>query len=202
MRKPIDTVEGCMSPSKGMLSLVLLARLTLLVGPLPCLQVGGAREALRITRPYVGELYAAENKNQRTEEGLPSDEYPIYSAAINQLYDKVYEKRIKLLVMADQTEDKEYLKRRFRIRIAYSLVSKNELDALLYGPYKDAFFKRYRNSPGYIVLSGISLNATKSEAKLNIAVECGFLCGTGWYFRLTKSERTWTVQEAKVSWQK
>lgn len=144
--------------------------------------------------------------NQRPplkKEASVSERDAIYSAAINYLYDKVYAKRgVELIVFSDETEDQQKLKRQLNLRTKYALAPKRSLDALLYNPDKDAFFNRYKTAPGYMVLSGISFNENDSQAKLNIGLECGFLCGIGWYFKLSKADGTWAVEEQKVSWQK
>lgn len=129
--------------------------------------------------------------------------YAVYSAALAHLYHKVYRERgVELIVISDQTEDQQRLKRDFTLTTNYALASERDLDALLYSQDQNAFFNRYETAPGYMVLSAISFNADESQAKLNIGLECGFLCGIGWYFRLSKSGVTWTVEENKVTWQK
>lgn len=166
---------------------------------IPLLTEGISSQVLQQSNTLTGMV------NQRTplrKEASVSERHAIYSAAINYLFDKVYAKRgVELIVFSDETEDQQKLKRKLNLRTKYALAPKRSLDAL-YNQDKDAFFNRYKTAPGYMVLSGISFNENDSQAKLNIGLECGLLCGIGWYFKLSKADGTWTVQEQKVSWQK
>lgn len=143
------------------------------------------------------------NEQIPPKQEVSAQRYAVYSTAIAHLYDKVYgERGVELIVISDQTEDQQRLKPEFTLTTNYALASKSDLDALLYNQDKNAFFNRYETAPGYMVLSPISFNADESQAKLSIGLECGFLCGIGWYFRLSKSGLTWSVEEHKVTWQK
>jgi len=137
-------------------------------------------------------------------QGAPlSERNAIYSAAINYLYDKVYPTAgVKLIVISNKTDDQQELKPQLNLKTKYELASKNVLDDLLYNQDKDAFSRRYKTAPGYMVLSGISISADGSQAELTIDLECGFLCGTGRYFSLARAGGKWAVKEQKVTWQK
>lgn len=137
-----------------------------------------------------------------TKQAAVPERYVIYSAALNYLYENVYKKSgVKLIVISDETEDQQKLKRQLNLRTNYVLVTKSSLDALLLNQNKNAFSNQYKTAPGYMLLSAISFQG-ETQAKLNIELACGFLCGIGWYFKLSKKDGTWTVDEQKLSWQK
>jgi hypothetical protein len=123
----------------------------------------------------------------------------VYSAAINQLW---AEDKIKLIVIVNQTEKHLRLKPAFTLSKSYVLAGKEELDSLLYNADRQAFTRQYPDSPGYIILSEINYNDEATEAMLGIDQECGFLCGVGWYLRLSKKDGRWVVKEKEITWQK
>ncbi|HJP95846.1 MAG TPA: hypothetical protein VJ843_00585 [Candidatus Saccharimonadales bacterium] len=140
-----------------------------------------------------------QNQSISTQQGqLTPDDYAVYSAAINHLYVK---DRIKLIVILDQTKEKQPLDAQFDLKVRYVFEKKDNLDPLLYNPDNKAFSEKYPDSPGYIRLSEICFNSQLNKAGVMIERYCGLLCAEGIYVKLEKKGGVWVVVGKEISWQ-
>src|SRR5215217_7791371 len=85
------------------------------------------------------------------------------------------------------------LKESFQLNIKYVLVDKKEIEKIFNGGRWEEFYKRYRDSGGFISLSRPGFNPAMNQALVYIAHACGGLCGTGHYVLLEKSVDGWKV---------
>lgn len=99
-------------------------------------------------------------------------------------------------------------KRTFDIDLEYSLLSVNDHDSIFDrrdnfdGFQKNwvNFYEKFPDSGGYISLSNVGFNKAEDQALVYFVHWCGGLCGTGAYILLKKVERSWSVDEAGLTW--
>jgi hypothetical protein len=63
----------------------------------------------------------------------------------------------------------------------------------------EGFYQRYPNSGGWIELSAVGFNATKTVAVVYMGHHCGSLCGGGGFHVLEKKNGQWVPLEWKGS---
>jgi len=80
----------------------------------------------------------------------------------------------------------------------YTLVPRKEIMAFFTkGPESwQGFYRRYPDSGGYIEMSAVGFNASRTRAMVYIAHYCGGLCGGGAHHLLEKVDGSW--REAKA----
>ena len=99
------------------------------------------------------------------------------------------------------------LKRKFRQKLPYTLISNEELDAFFSDKNPDwmdkkwkRFYEKYPGSHGYISFSNIGFNKAKDRALVYFVHWCMALCGTGHYISLSKQNDRWDVLEHARIW--
>lgn len=87
---------------------------------------------------------------------------------------------------------------------AYRLVPADELKFLFSREGAEdgwtQFYRRYRRSMGYLVLSRPGFNRDRNPALVHVGLNCGGLCGFGQYVLLEKEKGSWRVRETAQTW--
>lgn len=91
--------------------------------------------------------------------------------------------------------------RSFHLPVAYELVDKTEIDAVLKqdGWWKD-FYKKYPNSQGILSFSRVGFSPDGKQAIFYASNGCGGKCGTGTYVIMEKVDSGWKVAKEILFW--
>lgn len=84
------------------------------------------------------------------------------------------------------------LQRQFQIEKPYEIVSANTIEILFKEDGWDAFYKRYPESGGYVILSAVGFNQEKTRAIVYTGSSCGSLCGRWSLHLMEKIGGKWT----------
>lgn len=86
---------------------------------------------------------------------------------------------------------------------AYEIIAQGEIDKLFGkgggGGWKK-FYKQHPKSAGFWQFSRPGYNSTRDEALLFVGHHCGWLCGTGHLYLLSKQDGQWTVKNRLMLW--
>jgi hypothetical protein len=91
------------------------------------------------------------------------------------------------------------LQRKINVEVPYQLIMADELRSAMQTADWEGFFQRYPNSGGWIELSAVGFNATKTVAVVYMGHHCGSLCGGGGFHVLEKKNGQWVPLEWKGS---
>jgi hypothetical protein len=107
-----------------------------------------------------------------------------------------------------KNEKSELLERRLDLKTPYVLVSKDELDAMLYQKVGDPkvgvlvfmggwarFYERYPGAHGLINFSRVGFDSKKQQALVYVAVQHDYLGGSSRLLVLSKGDKSWEVQK-------
>ena len=87
------------------------------------------------------------------------------------------------------------LQRNFEIEKPYELISDEEIATIFSSRFSDsgwsAFYERHPDSGGWIELSAVGFNSSKTIAVVYAGHHCDLLCGGGTYHILQKVNRRW-----------
>lgn len=100
------------------------------------------------------------------------------------------------------------LSRCFDIKLKYSLISSSDFSNVFSQGddtnHRDEewtkFYQKFPMSGGYVSLSNAGFDKTMTHALVYMVHWCGFVCGTGHYIYLQKSDSGWTVKLAPMMW--
>jgi hypothetical protein len=101
---------------------------------------------------------------------------------------------------AEQNSRPRTLEAGFDVGPDYMLVPSKEIEAEFIGAKPgdwSTFYVHYPNSGGFIELSAVSFDSTKTRAIVYGAHHCGGLCGKGAYHLMEKADEQW--HEAKIN---
>jgi hypothetical protein len=91
------------------------------------------------------------------------------------------------------------LQRKINVEVPYQLIMADELRSAMQTADWEGFYQRYPNSGGWIELSAVGFNATKTVAVVYMGHHCGSLCGGGGFHVLEKKNGQWVPLEWKGS---
>jgi len=94
-----------------------------------------------------------------------------------------------------QNGQKWLLQRRFDIGTPYEMVPSGEIDTIFKTEGADGwktYYERHPNSGGWIELSAVGFNPSKTIAVVYASHSCGWLCGAGEFHILQKVDGKWT----------
>lgn len=100
------------------------------------------------------------------------------------------------------------LERRFDLKVPYVLVTSDELHAI-FGPDASGqfgmggwtgFYKQYPGAVGILGLSRVGLSSKKDQALVYVEIQKNLLGGSGRFFVLSRTDKTWEVQKQVVMW--
>lgn len=91
------------------------------------------------------------------------------------------------------------LQRKINVEVPYQLIMADELRSAMQTADWEGFFQRYPKSGGWIELSAVGFNATKTVAVVYMGHHCGSLCGGGGFHVLEKKNGQWVPLEWKGS---
>jgi len=95
------------------------------------------------------------------------------------------------------------LEPRFSLPVKQSLISERQLDHY-FGEHRRGqwreFDKRHPNSFGYVRLSRVGFNPEHNRALLYADLDCGNLCGEGYYVLVAKNGPAWSVVYTDGLW--
>jgi len=60
----------------------------------------------------------------------------------------------------------------------------------------EIFNKKYSNANGFISVSRVGFNKSKTQALIAVSHSCGWRCGEGSYKLLTKKNNTWEIEKS------
>lgn len=83
------------------------------------------------------------------------------------------------------------LQRKFQTEKPYEIVSSETIATLFKQDGWDAFYKRYPGSGGYVIVSAVGFNKSKSQAMVYTGSSCGGLCGRWSFHLLEKIDGNW-----------
>ena len=83
------------------------------------------------------------------------------------------------------------LQREFQSEKPYELVSSDTIKAVFNEYSWDAFYRRYPDSGGYVIMSAVGFNSDKSLALVYMGSACGGLCGQWSFHVLEKINGKW-----------
>ena len=92
------------------------------------------------------------------------------------------------------------LQRKFEIAKPYEMVSKEEIDSTFKTVGSEGwktFYERHPDSGGWIELSAVGFNSSKTIAVVYAGHSCGGLCGGGTFHILQKVNGTWITLQLK-----
>ena len=103
------------------------------------------------------------------------------------------------------------LEEKFQLKVPIVLISATERDRIFLvadagkketpnSKGLDEFHRLYPKSQGFMTLSRIGFNPTKTQALLYIGNLCGGLCGTGQLFLLVREANSWKIQYVATLW--
>ncbi len=103
------------------------------------------------------------------------------------------------------------LENKFSLKVSVVLISEVERDRIFLvskGGKKgspnpkglDEFHRLYPNCQGFMTLSRIGFNPSKTQALLYVGNLCGGLCGSGQFFLLVKEGNSWKIQYVATKW--
>jgi len=101
-----------------------------------------------------------------------------------------------------ENADVRILLPRQRLQVEYVVVPAAEIQASFRDVPNDpmfgwtGFYRRYPDSGGYMQLSAVGFDASKTRAMVYVAHRCGSLCGGGMYHLLEKVDGAW--REARI----
>ena len=97
----------------------------------------------------------------------------------------------------------------FKLKTPYIILAKQEIEDFfkprievedpLHKAWEE-FYRKYPDSPGFIMLSRVGFDAEKKQALVYIGHACGGLCGQGRYVVLTKEEGNWEIKNELPLW--
>jgi hypothetical protein len=97
----------------------------------------------------------------------------------------------------------------FKLKTPYIILTKKEIEDHfkprigVADPLDKAwqeFYKKYPDSPGFIMLSRVGFDSEMKQAMVYIGHACGGLCGEGRYVFLTKEEGNWRIKNELPLW--
>jgi hypothetical protein len=91
----------------------------------------------------------------------------------------------------------------FALGRPYIVVPKADIEARLRENPRDpwpAFYMRYPDSGGFMVVSAVGFNASKDRAMVYMSHECNLLCGGGRYHLLEKVDGAWRAANLPTVW--
>lgn len=94
------------------------------------------------------------------------------------------------------------LDRRFNMPSSYQLLSDKQIDALISAKKVvwSGFEEKYPSSFGYIVVSAVGFNSSRTRAIVAASRDCGVLCGGGRDYAMEKIHGRWVEDHAGCSW--
>jgi hypothetical protein len=84
------------------------------------------------------------------------------------------------------------LQRQFQLEKPYEIVSTNTIEILFKKDGWNAFYRRYPDSGGYIILSAVGFNQEQTQAIVYTGSSCGGLCGRWSLHLMEKIGGKWT----------
>lgn len=97
-------------------------------------------------------------------------------------------------------QHKWLLQRQFDIEKPYELISGEEIDITFKSGGRDgweAFYERHPDSGGWMELSAVGFNTSKTIAVVYAGHHCGWLCGGGTFHVLRKTNGRWLPLQLK-----
>jgi hypothetical protein len=95
------------------------------------------------------------------------------------------------------------LRELFPLDLPYDVVAHEEIMATFAGSYAasgwESFYREHPDSGGYISMSAVGFNASRTRAMFYLAHSCGDLCGGGTYHFLRKVDGVWRESSLKTS---
>jgi hypothetical protein len=102
-----------------------------------------------------------------------------------------------------QNEKPKTLQRQFNLEKPYELLTASQIESAFGQGGWDRFYEMHPDSGGYIQLSAVGFNATKTVAVVYMGHHCGLLCGGGQFYVLQKRDGKWqslTWQGNECAW--
>lgn len=99
-----------------------------------------------------------------------------------------------------KNDKKWLLQRQFDIAKPYEMISRDEIDTIFKTEGSagwKTFYERHPDSGGWIELSAVGFNASKTVAVVYAGHSCGSLCGGGTFHILQKVDGKWTPLRLK-----
>jgi hypothetical protein len=96
-----------------------------------------------------------------------------------------------ILDYASANGEKWLLQRGFHIEKPYQIVSTNDMKPIFKDGGWKAFYKHYKDSGGYIVMSAVGFNQEHNRAIVYMGSACGQICGQWQLHLLEKVEGQW-----------
>ena len=87
----------------------------------------------------------------------------------------------------------------FKLQVKFNLISDLDLKAIFHGTWGElewiAYYRRFPESRGFIMLSRIGFNTERTQALLYLGSRCGPGCGDIHFLLLEKTNGTWTTKK-------
>ena len=87
----------------------------------------------------------------------------------------------------------------FKLQVKFNLISDLDLKAIFHGTWGElewiAYYRRFGDSSGFIMLSRIGFNTERTQALLYLGSRCGPGCGDIHFLLLEKINGTWTTKK-------
>ena len=87
----------------------------------------------------------------------------------------------------------------FKLQVKFNLISDLDLKAIFHGTWGElewiAYYRRFPESSGFIMLSRIGFNTERTQALLYLGSRCGPGCGDIHFLLLEKTTGTWTTKK-------
>ncbi|HEV8482831.1 MAG TPA: hypothetical protein VGV87_04665 [Blastocatellia bacterium] len=87
----------------------------------------------------------------------------------------------------------------FKLPVKFNLISDLDLKAIFHGTWGElewiAYYRRFSDSSGFIMLSRIGFNTERTQALLYLGSRCGPGCGDIHFLLLEKTNGTWTTKK-------
>jgi hypothetical protein len=87
----------------------------------------------------------------------------------------------------------------FKLPVKHSLITDVDLKTLFHGSWGDlewiAYYRRFPDSRGFVMLSRIGFNTQHTQALLYVGSRCGPHCGDIYFLFLEKANGTWTTKK-------
>jgi hypothetical protein len=128
------------------------------------------------------------------------------AAKVKEQLPLVFGQDLEISLLTDYLEhnkDRGSLSKSILTGLPQSWISDAEREALFKNKKHDgwqSFYAKYPDAGGITAFSRVGFNEKRDRALVYSTISCGWLCGTGHYFLLTKESGKWSLVKGYMAW--